>query len=230
MSPTSVACRESTTLVDRLPQALVYCANLEHGDHAVLFYDNLAIAAEYFCAYVEEGIYREETTCFICPSRKLYQTLFEQAGISVTSLENCGYLTHLSLEDMYSRDVEPGKNRMVHSFQNYLREAMSSVAGGIRFIHLVQQIPEYIPAKDVLEFEQSIGALSPYPMSILCCYDARVVLEERPQLFPELVKAHGHCIFQGAAMPTSTLLEVNSPQVRNPLLASTATKIHPLDK
>jgi hypothetical protein len=58
-----------------------------------------------------------------------------------------------------------------------------------------------------MDFERSIGTRSPYPISILCCHDARraVINESKTDYFPQLLKAHGHCLFQGIGMPTGLL-------------------------
>jgi hypothetical protein len=203
-----VACKTGTAVVDRLPHGLAYVANLEHGDHAALFYDNLVVAAEYFCAYVEEGICRNETTCFIGSSRALYETLFEQVGIKAASLENCGYLTYRPLQDFHLESEQSGSSKLLRSIQDCLSTSLKAGSSGMRFVILTGSLSGHLSGLDLLEFERSIGTCSPYPLSILCCYDARRVLEAESKLFTELVKAHGHCVFQGMAMPTSTLVGI----------------------
>ena len=203
--------KSGTALVDRLPHGLVYVANLEHGDHAALFYDNLVVAAEYFCAYVEEGICRKEATCFIGPSRELYENLFEQVGVKAASLENCGYMTYRPLQDFHLEGEQSGKSKLLRSIQDCLRTSLEAGSSGMRFVILTGSLSGHVSGRELLEFEQSIGTRSPYPVSILCCYDARKVLEAKSNLFAELVRAHGHCVFQGIAMPTSTLVGIGAP-------------------
>lgn len=203
------ACKKETALVDRLPYGLEYVANLEHGDHAALFYDNLVVAAEYFCAYIEEGIRRNEATCFIGPSRELYETLFEQVGIKVASLENCGYINYLPLQDPYLEDAERRTGKLQRSIQEYLRTGLKSGLKGLRIINLTTSMWDCVSVQDLLRYEQSIGTRSPSLISIVCCYDTRKLLETKPELFMKLVKTHGHCIFQGMAVPTTTLVGIN---------------------
>jgi hypothetical protein len=206
---TTTPSRDGTAVVDKLPYGLTYVANLEHGDHAVLFYDNLGVAAEYFCAYVEEGIYRNEATFFICPSRELYETIFEQVGVGVASLENSGYLTYLSFQDFCMEGEQLRKGKMLQCIRDIVRTRLKSGSNRMRLITLTGSISSNIPIQDLFEYEQSIGTRSPYPTSLLCCYDARKLLESRSRFFTELVGAHGHCVFQGLAMPTSFLLGMN---------------------
>ncbi len=101
--------KERVTFVERLPQALSYAANLDRGDHAILIYDNLVVAAEYFSAYIEEGINRQESTCFVAPSRLRYEQLLDHAGVEVASLENNGYLRYFAIQDFCMEGTRPSK-------------------------------------------------------------------------------------------------------------------------
>lgn len=196
--------------VERLPLALSYAATLDGGDHAILFYDNLVVAAEYFCAYIEEGIKRQEATCFIGLPRGCYERLFQQVGVKVAQLENCGYLRHFSTQDFYMERERPDKKKARCNIESLLRTNMESDCSGIRFIRIQEpHMEENGSFQDLIELERWLNTLSSHPMSTICAYEARMVLfDEAPSsLFTELLKAHGHCLFQGIAMPTSTLLE-----------------------
>ena len=197
------------TFVERLPQALSYAANLGRGDHAILFYDNLVVAAEYFCAYIDEGINRQEATCFMGLPRGRYEKLFEQVGVKVAQLENCGYLSHFSIQDFYMEKERLNKNKALLNVENLLRYNMESNCKGIRFIHIQEPPIEYNASfQDLIGFEQWLRTLYHYPVSMICAYDAGMMSDEAapPNLFTDLLRAHGHCFFQGMAMPTSTLL------------------------
>jgi len=201
---------DQVAFVERLPLALSYAASLDHGDHAILFYDSLVVATEYFCAYIDEGIKRHESTWFIGLPRVRYEKLFEQVGVKVAQLENCGYLSHFSIEDFYMEGQKPNKDKARRNIENLLHKNMESDCRGIRFIHVREPYMEHDDSfQDLIELERWLSTLSSYPMSTICAYDARMVLfdEAAPGLFTELLKAHGHCFFQGMAMPTSTLLE-----------------------
>ena len=70
-----------SSFVEPLPYSLSYASNLKRGDHIVLFYDNLVVAAEYLCAFIDAAIKRNQPTCFVGLSRRQYETVFEQVGM-----------------------------------------------------------------------------------------------------------------------------------------------------
>ena len=203
----SVSPSNIVAFVEKLPQALSYAANLSRGDHAVLFYDNLVVAAEYFCAYVCEGINRGEATCFIGLPREHYQRLFEQVGVKAVQLENCGYLSHFSIQEFYLDNERPNKNKALLNIEKLLRNSVESEGKGIRLIHIQASPMERGSFLDLIEFEQWLRTLSGYPVSTICAYDAGMLVDDAPaNLFTDLLRVHEHCLFQGIAMPTSTLL------------------------
>ena len=181
--------------MEKLPLTLSYVANLEPGERAVLFYDNLVAAAEYFSAYIEAGMKRRESTCVTGMDSARYKAVFEQVGISVAELENCGYLSNLSADGLnHNRDYP----------NDY-----ASQRNGDRFIH-VQGLPDEpkLSLRNLLEIDRRVHSLSATPASSICCFDARLVLDDASNGFKELLKAHQHCFFQGVAVPTDKLLEI----------------------
>jgi hypothetical protein len=215
--PTSLS---KTALIERMPLSLSYAANLEPCDRAVLFYDSLVAAAEYFCAYMEEGIRRHETTCFTGLSAACYRSLFEQVGISVAEMENCGYLRNLSTADFY-RIERWNKNGIRRNSELHLRREPHRNSNGIRFVHVHGQSGnggKFI--ESLLETERGVHVLSSFPATSICCYDAKLVLEDVPSdFFGHLLQSHNHCFFQGVALPTSRLLDAHRgvvyPNVRS---------------
>jgi hypothetical protein len=203
----STPSKERVAFVDRLPQALSYTANLDRGDHAILVYDNLIVAAEYFSAYIEEGINRQESTCFVGPSRARYEQLLEQAGVEVGQLEDNGYLRYFAIQDFCLEGTRPSRKTALRKIDELIKTSREKECRGMRFILLSELAQESdTPFDSIVEFERWLNTLSSYPMSTLCCYEARDILQgPRPELFMELLKAHGHCLFQGIAMPTSML-------------------------
>ena len=198
--------RNHAAFVQKLPQALSYVAELESGAHAILFYDNLAAAAEYLCAFVEEGIRRQQATIFLGLSKERYETLFDQVGINTATLETCGYLRHISTEQSLSKEQVRILKKRHLNLETLLRTDMefNSNSQGARFILLNEYPLNHTTFRDLMEFERWLNKLG--PATVLCCYDARQVLDEAYyNLFPELLKTHGHCIFQGLAMPTNTI-------------------------
>jgi hypothetical protein len=191
-----------TTVVERLPYSLNYAANLAPQDCAVLFYDNLVAAAECFCAFIEEGIRRQEVTCFTGLEPKRYSALFEQVGIRVAELENCGYLRNLSTDELYGTP------------ERDLRRA--------RFVHIHgSRTPQNSTLLETMEHERKTHRFYSLPTPSICCYDAeRVVADAPAELLIELLKIHDHCFFQGVAMQTSKLIgpQRNAiyPKLRSP--------------
>jgi hypothetical protein len=207
--------------VERLPLALTYAANLEPQDSAVLFYDNLVVAAEYFCAFIEEGIRRHEVTCLTGLEPLRYHRLFEQVGIRVEELENSGYLRNLSANDLLNATEPFNTNVSRGARDDPLSTGLDDEPTGIRFLHV--QSPrgqQKNSLEDVMETERRAHRLSSFPTTSICCYDARLVLDTPSNFFKNLLEAHDHCLFQGLAMPTSKLLDLRRSPVY-PRLKST---------
>jgi hypothetical protein len=190
--------------VQKLPQALSYVAELESGSHAILFYDNLVAAAEYLCAFIEEGIRRRQSTSFLGLTHKRYEALFDQVGISTNMLENCGYLHHPSIEEISGENERPVGKKTEINYETLLRTNMESECQGTRFILLNEYPLQTTSFRELMDFERWLNKRA--SATVLCCYDARQVFEETYyNLFAELLKTHGHCVFQGLAMPTATI-------------------------
>ena len=200
--------------VERLPLALTYAANLEPQDSAVLFYDNLVVAAEYFCAFIEEGIRRHEVICFTGLETIRYRRLFEQVGINVAELENCGYLRNLSTDDILHEIEHINEQESGRDGDNPFRRGLDDEPSGIRFVHI--QNPRALDENSIeklMDTERRTHRLSSFPTTSICCYEARLVLDMPSDFFKDLLEAHDHCLFQGIAMPTSKLLNLREDSV-----------------
>ena len=210
--------RTHAAFVQRLPQALSYVAELESGAHAILFYDNLAAAAEYLCAFIEEGTRRQQATIFVGLSKERYETLFDQVGINVAILENSGYLRHITMQETPKKEQLQLERKTQMNFESLLRRDLESDCQLIRFILLNEHPLADTSFRDLMQFERWLSTVT--PATVLCCYEARQVLDETfYDLFTELLKAHGHCLFQGIAMPTNTITgtKFNASSVSKPL-------------
>lgn len=200
--------------IERLPTSLTYTASLQPQDRAVLFYDNLVVAAEYFCAFIEEGVRRQQVTCFTGLDPARYRALFEQVGVSVEELENCGYLRNLSTDDFHTDEEQ--YNRGVGGRNSHaLRDVVDDNPNGARLIHIHNRRDQHnIRLQDLMESERKAHTPSSFPTTSICCYDAKIVLEDAPsEFFTELLKTHDHCVFQGIAMPTNRLLSLQTDTV-----------------
>ena len=211
-------CRSA--FVERLPYTLTYAANLEPGNHALLFYDSLVVAAEYFCAFIEEGMKREEPTYFTGLEPTRYRKLFEQVGIRVAQLENCGYLRNLSTQDFQTERFY--QDRKPRNIDNPFQTSIDEGPHAVRFIH-IHSIPQLLNStlQELIEEERRTHKPDTYSATSICCYDSRATLEDTPHDFlKELLKEHDHCLFQGVAMPTSRLLSLRTnavyPKLRVP--------------
>jgi len=209
----TMTCRAA--FVEKLPMVLTYTANLEPPDRAVLFYDNLVAAAEYFCAFIEEGIRRREVTCFTGLEPTRYRSLFEQVGIRVAELENCGYLRNLSTYDFCQEIKQPNDDAPGRDSNDPLRIGLDDNPREPRLIRIHNARDQQNNSlQDMMEEERRVHKLSSYQTTSICCYDAKLVIEDAPpEFFTELLKAHDHCLFQGIAMPTSKLLALRTNEV-----------------
>ncbi|HUK27265.1 MAG TPA: MEDS domain-containing protein [Candidatus Acidoferrales bacterium] len=199
---------EVNAVLQELPFALTYAANLKEKDHAVLFYDNLAAAAEYICAYVEAGINRRQATFFVGLDRVHYEALFDQVGIKSKELENAGYLKHVTTEEFCIENGVFSNDKMLQNIEEFLSIEKESGSKSARFVIMGSNIQELLTSSQLIEFEEAVGKFSQYPLSILCCHDSRrsIMHETAPSLFHQLLKSHDHCLFQGIAMPTKGML------------------------
>jgi len=196
-------------MIERLPLALTYAANLESQDSAVLFYDNLVVAAEYFCAFIEEGIRRHEVTYLTGLEPTRYRTMFDQVGIKVEELENCGYLRNLSADSFL---LEAEHTEKSQRDDDPLRTGLEDELAGIRFLH-IQNPPQENWHEHMKELERKVHRFSSFPTTSICCYEARALLDMTSTSFRDLLEAHDHCLFQGSAMPTSRLLDLRRSSV-----------------
>jgi hypothetical protein len=207
--------------VERLPYALNYAATLAPQDYAVLFYDNLVAAAEYFCAFIEEGIRRQEVTCFTGLEPKRYGALFEQVGIRVAELENCGYLRNLSIDELYNTTEQSAWNDS-RNINDTSHTGLNHDFRRARFIHIHgSRTQQNSTLQEVMENEHKMHGFHSLPTTSICCYDAKRVVADAPaELLIELLKVHNHCFFQGIAMQTSKLIgpQRNTiyPKLRSP--------------
>jgi hypothetical protein len=210
-----------TTVVENLPYALNYAANLAPQDHAVLFYDNLVAATEYFCAFLEEGIRRQEVTCFTGLESKRCSALFEQVGISVAELENCGYLRNLSTDDLYSTTEQSAWNDSGNA-NDTNSTGLNHDSPRARFIHIHGSLTQQNSTPhEIMENERKVHRFCSLLTTSICCYDAKRVVANSPaELLIELLKLHNHCFFQGIAMQTSKLIDPQRnaiyPKLRSP--------------
>jgi hypothetical protein len=168
----------------------------------------MVVAAEYFCAFIEEGIKRQEVTCITGLEHKRYRGLFEQVGIRVAELENCGYLRNISNDRFHNGVSELNWNGSARNVDDLLRGGLDGNSSLIRFIHIQGPSSQQDDMlQSIMERERRTHRFRSLATISICCYDAKPVLEEAPpDVFTELLKTHNHCFFQGIAMQTSRLL------------------------
>jgi len=197
-----------SSFVEPLPYSLSYASNLKRGDHIVLFYDNLVVAAEYLCAYIEATIKRNQPTCFVGLSRRRYETVFEQVGIEVNELENGGYLKHISTKEFCLQNGSFSEDKMLETIENLLTITSGLGSKEVRFIIMNSASGGRMAAPGIMECEKALGNLGQYPICVMCCYSSNmaIVNEPKPYFFSELLKSHNHCLFQGVGIPTADLV------------------------
>jgi hypothetical protein len=205
-APGSVKLKSS--FVESPPHSLSYVSAFERGDHIVLFYDNLVVAAEYISAFIDAAVEREQPTCFVGLSRTRYETILDQVGLRVNELENAEYLKHIPISDFYHHDLTFSRDRMLESIEKFLTIARTSGSKGVRFIIMNSSSDLRMSVAEIIERERALENLRQYPMCVMCCFPSRMTIVEEPKryFFLELLKSHNHCLFQGVGVPTRDLI------------------------
>jgi hypothetical protein len=206
--PAAGSVKLKSSFVEAPPHSLGYVSAFERGDHTLLFYDNLVVAAEYISAFIDSAVEREEPTCFVGLSRTQYETILEQVGIKVNELENADYLKHMPISDFHHHDLTFSRDRMLESIEKFLTIARTSGSKGIRFIIMTSSSDLRISVAEIIERERTLENLRQYPMCVMCCFPSRMAIVEEPKryFFLELLKSHNHCLFQGVGIPTRDLI------------------------
>ena len=181
------------------PEVLDYVSSLEPSSHAVLFYDSKEVAAQIFAAYIDGGIERGEAIYFIGPSREHYRNLLDLAGVRVTSLERGGQLKFISIQDFYLEMGHLSYTRVLQTIQLLLSDDGFK---GARLISLTDALLQNVSPQDLAHYERKVGETFPFPISAICSYDAQKTIDQVGHDFLiDLLKMHGHNIFQGLAAP-----------------------------
>jgi hypothetical protein len=142
-------------------------------------------------------------------------------------LETCGYLHHPSIKELTSKDGQQVEKKRQVNLETLLRTNMESECQGTRFILLNEYPLHGTSFRGLMDFERWLNTGT--AATVLCCYDARQVFEETYyNLFTELLKAHGHCVFQGIAMPTSTITGDRSTSYAAPKSMRTTDAMSPV--
>jgi len=206
----------NTAFAQQLPSGLSYIANLRDGDHAVLFYDSLVVAAEYLSAYIDQAVTRGQITYFVGLQREQYKTLFDQVGVKVTELENSGYLEHVPIEKFCLKGGVFSNDVLTYGVERSLESSRTSNSKGIRFIIMGSDVQSLLSTNDLVDFESSLSRFGQQPMSILCCYDCKDTIIDAPNqnLFQILLKTHEHCLFQGVGLRANRLSYIETPTVK----------------
>jgi len=197
-----------SSFVEAPPHSLRYASALKRGDHLVLFYDNLVVAAEYISAFVDAAVEREEPTCFVGLSRRQYESMLDQVGIKVGELENGGYLRHMSIGDFYPQHQTFSRDTMLENIEKFLTIAATSGSKAVRFIIMNSPSDLRMSVSTIIERERALENLQQYPMCVMCCFPGRMAIvdEPKPYFFLELLKSHNHCLLQGVGISTQDLI------------------------
>jgi len=198
-----------SSFVETLPQSIRYASALKKGDHMVLFYDNLVVAAEYLSAFIDAAIELHEPTCFVGLSHRQYETMFDQVGIRINELENGGYLKHIPTEDFLLQDGSFSKERMLENIEKLLTTTSESDSREFRFIIMNPPSDGRMKVPEIMELERALEGLRQRPICVICCYPSEktIIDEPKPYFLLELLRSHNHCLFQGVGISTIDLMD-----------------------
>jgi hypothetical protein len=198
--------QQEQRLVSKLATADVdgYVRRLSLGDHAVLFYDDINTLARVFAAYFNGGVEANEATLFVGPSQ-IYDKLLQTPSIEKSSLTRPGQVAQVEIEDFYLDRGQVNTKRALELAANLIENRRRSGFVGLRILDITGMLTKYLDRAGILEYERSVGTRFNIPLSAICAYDSQEWLkEEQLEDLTQVLKCHGHGIFQGIAFPTSS--------------------------
>lgn len=198
--------QQEQRLVSRLATADVegYVRRLSLGDHAVLFYDDTNTLARVFAAYFNGGVEANEATLFVGPSQ-IYNTLLQTPSIEKNSIKRPGQIAQVEIEDFYLDRGQVNTKRALELAATLIENRRQSGFNGLRILDITGMLTKYIDRAGILEYERLVGPRFNIPLSAICAYNGQEWLkDEQLEDLSQVLKCHGHGIFQGIAFPTSS--------------------------
>jgi len=191
-----LASKLATTAVEE------YVRRLSLGEHAVLFYDDTKTLAKVFTAYFNGGVETNEATIFVGPSQ-IYDKLFQTPSIERRSKTRPGHVARVELGDFFLDRGQMNTKGALQSITNLIDDRGRSGFLGLRILGLTGMLTEHVERADILEFERIMGTRFRMSFSAICAYNTHEWLnDEQLELLTQLLKCHGHGVFQGIAFPT----------------------------
>ena len=176
-----------------------YVRRLSLGDHAALFYDDTNTLARVFAAYFNGGVEANEATLFVGPSQ-IYDKLLQTPSIEKSSITKPGQVAQVEIEDFWQVNTK----RALELAANLIENRRRSGFRGLRILDITGMLAKYLDRAGILEYERSVGTRFSIPLSGICAYDSKEWLnDEQLEHLTQVLKCHGHGIFQGIAFPTS---------------------------
>lgn len=181
-----------------------YVRCLSLGDHAVLFYDDIDTLARVFAAYFNGGVEANEATLFVGPSQ-IYNKLLESPSIEKSSITRPGQIAQIEIEDYYLDRGQVNTKRALEFTANLIEDRRRSGFVGLRLLDITGMLTKYMDRAAILEYERMVGTRFNIPLSAICAYSGQEWLkEEQLEDLTQVLKCHGHGIFQGIAFPTTS--------------------------
>ncbi len=181
-----------------------YVRRLSLGDHAVLFYDDTNTLARVFAAYFNGGVEANEATLFVGPSQ-IYNQLLESPSIEESSITKPGQIAQIEIEDFYLHRGQVNTKRALEYAASLIEDRRRSGFVGLRILDITGMLTKYTDRAGILEYERLAGIRFNIPLSAICAYDCQEWLKEQQlEDLTQVLKCHGHGIFQGIAFPTTS--------------------------
>jgi hypothetical protein len=184
-------------------QVLEYVKKLSRMDHAVFLYESLEIKHQVLFSFLNNGLEKGMGCIYVAGEETPEQIrkTMKDFGIDVEKYELEGSLRVLNYDPLYVR--RGVFNSIPEIMENWSKEIQHFVLHGIKDVRIASEaafkMVEHASIQDILDYETSLGRTLKIPITAICAYNTEQTMRGRPQFFADILKAHGHGIFQGAA-------------------------------
>jgi sugar-specific transcriptional regulator TrmB/hemerythrin-like domain-containing protein len=177
-----------------------FIKQLKPSDHVILVCENPETKYQMLFSYIKLGLDEGESTLYVCSEAKPTQIrhAMKLSGIDVEKHENAGALTILPYNEFYIIDGKfSTTNTLSRSYKLY-KEALTSGFKGLRVACEMACFFKHNMVQELVDYEKALHRILEIPIVTLCCYPAdRLKYADDPNLYGELVRAHGTVVFAG---------------------------------
>ena len=184
------------------PVVLEYVAALPLGSHAIHCYSNKNEVAQIFDSYLQGGLERDEAVHLITPNHETYTNFLQATNVNIESLENDKRLGCVLIADFLLDKDRLSSTKALHSALKLIQEDEEFGFKGTRTFTTSTEphYSNYGSPSDLLQYERELGRSFNLPLSAVCTYSARGLVDVGlDDLLLTLFKPHGQIIFRGLA-------------------------------